>query len=387
MTALLGAVFADALGYGMVIPLLPFYVSDLSGGAVVVGLLGSLYAGAQLFSGPVLGGVSDRLGRRPVLLVCIAGTATAYLTIGLSGTLYVLVAALILDGVTGGNLAIAQAYAADSTAAKHRARGMGLVGAAFGAGLVAGPAAGGLLSLHTPATPVLAASALAFANLLFATAVLPESLPPPHRRQTPLKLMNPLHQLKGVLNIAGLRLLLAVVFLINLPFAVLVSNFPLFTRESFGWSPSTSSLLFAFAGLCAIITQAGLLRVLLPHLGEQRLLPWGLAAAAAALALIGLTPSGWTLYPLVGLLAVGSGLAIPSLTSLLSRRASTEAQGTLMGGQQAIMALAMVSGPVLAGLAFEGISPATPYLAAGVVSAVAVAIAAAALRPRYANGH
>ena len=174
-------VFVDMIGYGIVIPLLPFYVQQQASGAALVGLLGSLYAAMQFVGGPFLGGLSDRVGRRPVLLLCLFGTSFAYLLLGLADTLLLLVAAVVLAGGAAGTLATAQAYIADSTLAGDRARGLGLIGAAFGLGLIAGPVLGGLLSLYSLGAPAFAASALALCNVAFGFFVLPESLPPMRR--------------------------------------------------------------------------------------------------------------------------------------------------------------------------------------------------------------
>jgi MFS transporter, DHA1 family, tetracycline resistance protein len=211
------AVFVDMIGYGIVVPLLPFYAREHASGAVLVGLLGSLYAAAQFVGGPFLGGLSDRAGRRPVLL-CPLGASLAYLLLGLAGSLPLLVAAVALAGLAGATLATAQAYIADVTPPEDRARGLGLVGAAFGLGLVTGPALGGLLSLYSLEAPVFASAALALSNAVFGFFVLPESLPTGRRTRTPLLLLNPVSQLAGVLRMASIRGLLQVVFLLNLSF-------------------------------------------------------------------------------------------------------------------------------------------------------------------------
>src|SRR5918998_1588857 len=179
-------VFVDMIGYGIVVPLLPLYASPYASGAVLVGLLGSLYAAMQFVGGPFLGGLSDRHGRRPVLLTCLLGTSLAYLLLGLAQTLAYLVCAVVLAGAASGTLATAQAYIADSTAREDRARGLGMIGAAFGLGLMAGPAIGGLLSLHSLSTPALFASTLALINFIFGYLTLPESHAPHLRKRIPL---------------------------------------------------------------------------------------------------------------------------------------------------------------------------------------------------------
>src|SRR5918999_263793 len=193
------------VGYGLVIPLLPFYTQQHAAGAALVGLLGSLYAAMQFVGGPFLGGLSDRTGRRPVLVVCLLGASLAYLLLGLAETLFLLFAAVVLAGAAGGTLATAQAYIADSTSPQDRARGLGLIGAAFGLGLMAGPALGGFLSLFSLHAPAFAAAALALCNAAFGFFVLPESLPRKLRVPTSLRRLNPLAQLRRVLGMRNLR--------------------------------------------------------------------------------------------------------------------------------------------------------------------------------------
>lgn len=375
------AVFVDMIGYGIVVPLLPFYASEHASGAVLVGLLGSLYAAMQFVGGPFLGGLSDRAGRRPVLLLCLLGASLAYLLLGLADALPLLVAAVALAGLAGAALATAQAYIADVTPPEDRARGLGLVGAAFGLGLVTGPALGGLLSLYSLSAPAFAAAALAFCNVIFGFVVLPESLPARRRTKIPLLRLNPVSQLGRVLGMGSIRGLLLVVFLLNLSFAGLLVNFPLFTGARFGWGAAANAFFFAFVGLCAVLAQGFLLGKLQPRLGERRLLLGGLAAMALGLGPMPLVPFGPLLYPVVGVLAVGTGLAIPSLAATISRRVSEREQGRVMGGQQAILSLTLVLGPVVSGLAFDHLGVAAPYWIGSLLAMFALLVAAPASRP------
>jgi MFS family permease len=372
-------VFVDMIGYGIVVPLLPFYAREYATGALLVGLLGSLYAAMQFVGGPFLGGLSDRYGRRPVLLTCLLGASLAYLTLGLAQTLTGLVLAVVLAGGASGTLATAQAYIADSTSPEDRAKGLGLIGAAFGLGLMAGPALGGLLSLQSLGAPAFAASALALANTAFGYLILPESLPPRLRRRVPLLRLNPVSQLAGVLRVRDVRPLLLGVLLLNLAFAGLVSNFPLFANARFGWGKTANAFFFAFVGVCAVATQGILIGRLQPRFGEARLVLGGLALVATNLVFVALVPSGALLYPVVGLLALGAGLAIPSVTSVISNRTSGLAQGRLMGGIQAILSVALILGPVLAGLAFDHAGVTAPYLLGGSLAALALLVAARSL--------
>ena len=387
MAFLFVTVFVDMIGYGIVIPLLPFYAQQYASGAVLIGLLGSLYAAMQFFGGPFLGGLSDRAGRRPVLLLCLFGTSFAYLLLGLADTLLLLVVAVALAGVAGGTLATAQAYIADSTSPEDRARGLGLIGAAFGLGLIAGPVLGGLLSLFSLGAPAFAASVLALGNVAFGFFVLPESLPLMRRTSTPILRLNPISQLGGVLRMGNIRALLLAVFLVNLSFAGLLTNFPLFSNVRFGWDATANAFFFAFVGVCAVLTQGVLLGRLQPRFGEKRLLLGGLALMALDLGLVALVPYGPLLYPVVGILALGTGLAIPSLTALISHRVSGREQGKIMGGQQAILSLTLILGPVISGLAFDHLGVPAPYWIGGLLAVLALLVTATASLPEHLGHH
>ncbi|MFN8501085.1 MFS transporter [Kouleothrix sp.] len=365
-------VFVDMLGYGIVIPLLPIYAGRLAAGGTLVGLLGSLYALAQSAGGPVLSGMSDQYGRRPVLLVSLLGTTLAYLLLGVAGSLWLLAAAILLDGITGGNISTAQAYIADSTDADRRSRGFAATGAAFGLGMMAGPALGGLLIRYGLSVPVFVAAAIAGANTLLGLLLLPESLAPEHRARRRLADLNPARQLAAALRPGSLRGLLLTILLLNLAFSGLQSNFPLFSRARFGWQAADNAFFYAFVGTCAVATQAVALGWLRPRLGERRLALGGLALMAANLGLVAVAGRGWMLFPIVALLALGSNLSIPCLTSMLSARVAPGGQGQLMGSMQIVINLALVGGPLLAGLSFDYLGDAAPYALGSLVALAAL---------------
>ena len=362
LTFIFIAVFVNFMGYGMVVPLMPLYVQQQSGGAAVVGALGATYAVMELLASPIIGSLSDRFGRRPVLIACVAGTMSAYILLGLAQSLTVIFLAVALDGITGGTLATAYAYVADVTTPQSRARGMGLVGAAFGLGVIAGPAFGGLLSQFGLALPALIAAGVAGANILFGLLILPESLPRERRAATPaLQTFNWMGQVTNLLRLMPIRSLLVGMFLLNLAFSGLQNNFPLYSQARFGWTPTENGVFFAFVGICAVLIQGVLYGRIQPRFGEHRLARAGLVFMAIGLAGMALAPEPWMLYPSVAVVALGTGSAIPSLTGLVSQRLPSEAQGRLMGGTQAILGLAMIGGPLLSGFAFEQIVPAAPY--------------------------
>ena len=375
LTIIFLTIYLDVFTYGMVAPLLPFFVLRYEGGALLAGLLGSLYAVMQLISGPVLGPLSDRYGRRPVLLGCLVGTLAAYTLLGLGQALVFVFLAVLLDGLTGGNLTTAQAYVADITSDAERARGIGMVGAAMGLGMMTGPALGGLLGAVDLRWPALAGCVVAGVNILIGIFLLPESLPPT-RRAANLHLAG-LHigaQLSAAFRQTGLPVLLITLFGLNLSFSGLQSNFPLFSQARFGWGELENGLFFAFVGVCAVITQGVLVGKLSPRLGERHLVWSGLALLAAMLIGVALVRQDWQLYPVVGLAALGSGLSIPALSSLISQAAPSDSQGRVMGGMQSMLSLAAILGPALAGLVFENLSPAAPYWTGSLFAAAALGI-------------
>lgn len=391
-------VFIDLLGAGIVLPLLPYYVKIIEQSssnaladnrAIIVGLLAASFSLMQFVCAPILGALSDRFGRRPVLLISLLGTGISYIVFGLADRLIglgaaamlaVLFGARILDGITGGNISTAQAYIADITTPENRAKGLGMIGAAFGLGFMLGPALGGLLSGISLEAPAFAAATLALANVVFGYFMLPESLPPEKRTAVPLAKMSPVARLRGVLGNPAIRPLLAGIFMLNLAFAGMQSNFAVYSDARFGFGPAENAFIFAFIGLMAVIMQGFLLRRLVPRFGETRLAVVGLALMATAFGLIALAPQPWTLYPIMGLLAAGSGLATPSLTSLVSRRVPAQAQGATLGGAQALNSLTMVLGPLLAGALFDTVGLQAPYVVGGLLVAIALVIIALAVR-------
>lgn len=379
-----GCVLVDMVGYGMIVPLLPFIVRERSESALLVGLLSSLYALMQLLVAPVLGALSDRVGRRPVLLGCVLASGAAYALLGVAASaasLELIFVAMALGGAAGATIPTAQAYIADTTAPEDRARGLGLLGAAFGLGLMLGPAAGGLLSVYGLGVPAFLAAGLAVLNGLYGLVALPESLPPERRTRQPIRLGGLAGQVAGALAERDVRPLLLAIFLLNLAFAGLQSNFALYSSARFGWDATANGVFFAFVGLCAVLTQGVLIGRLLPALGEPALVVGGLALMAACLGLTAVAPAGWALYPLVGLMALGTGLAIPSITSIVSRRAGEGRQGVVMGGMQSILSATLVIGPALAGLLFDTVGPRAPYVSGGLLAGAAFLAAAAGLRP------
>lgn len=372
---LLFSIFVDLLGYGVMLPLLPFYVQAQDGGAAIAGGLMSVYSAVQLVSGPVLGALSDRYGRKPILLICLFGTSLSYLLLGLANSLFVIFLAVFLDGLTGSNLTLAHAYIADSTTAETRSRGMSLAGVAFGLGLMAGPALGGLLSGYGLSVPAFTASFLAFTNTVFGLFFLPESLPPERRAASLSLVFSWMAQFKSIFLRRNIQKFLAALFLLNLAFAGLQTNFPLYSNQRFGWTPAQNSYFYLYVGVWGIFVQGYLFSRLQPRLGERFLALFGLACMAAGLAGMALAPAAWTLFPAVAVVALGTGFSIPSLTALLSLRVPDHEQGRLLGGTQTLLSLTNIFGPTLAGVTFELIAFSAPYFLGSVLALAAFAVA------------
>lgn len=356
-------VFLDLLGAGILLPVIPYFVKPFRADATTVGVLSLSFFAAQFLATPALGVLSDRYGRRPVLLSSIFGSAVGYFLFGIGGSLAILFFARLLDGVSGGNISTAQAYIADVTRPEDRAKSFALIGVAFGLGFMIGPAAGGALSKISLSAPAWAAGILGLATTVFGYFALPESLPPERRRRTPLTMadLNPFRALRGALDRPALKLLLFAVFVFNVANSALHSNFPVFTSARFGYGPDWNGFLLALVGVTAGLTQGLLVRRLAPVYGERKLVLAGLVLAAVTFAWIAAAFSAWSLCGALMANAVGVSLAAPSFTGLISQSAGAGEQGAILGAMTAMSCLGRVAGPLWAGLTFDSLGPGAPY--------------------------
>jgi DHA1 family tetracycline resistance protein-like MFS transporter len=357
-------VFVDLVGFGLIIPLLPFYAERFGASPQLVTLLLAIFSLMSMLAAPLWGRLSDRIGRRPVLMASMAAAALAYLWLGFASELWMLFAARAFAGICAGNVAAAQAYIADVTPPEKRARGMGMIGAAFGLGFIIGPALGGIVAGNDLATadlqtPGLIAAGLSVVAFLGVVLLLPESLPAAVQAR---RARSRIAALYSAFHRPVLGRLLAVFFLVILAFAGMEATFALWAMREYGWGPAQIGYVFTYVGLLSAVMQGGLIGPLTRRFGEERLMQSGLALIALGLLLL---PLAGTLPPLivaVTALSIGMGAMQPSLNSLISRRAGADEQGEVMGIAQSVGSLARVLGPIIAGALFEAFGRNSPFL-------------------------
>lgn len=368
------------MGIGLVGPVVPFlaerFARDSRNLAFIVSVLSLSYSAAAFLAAPVLGALSDKYGRRPILIVSVLGSAAGYVMFGLAGATWMLVCGRLIDGLTAGNFSAVFAAVSDSTAPEERGRSFGVVGAGVGAGFILGPAIGGLLSRYGLSAPLYFAAGLAIANALFGFFFMPETRP--HElTDAPLRgaRLNPFLQLRSLFAIESIRPLLYVSVLFAAPFAMMTTLIALLTKDALGWSASQVSVLFVLIGLGDITVQGFLLGKILRAFGER-----GAALGGVVLAVLGmLGMAGTALLHVPTLIffstvafAVGEGVFNACLSSLLSQAAGREDQGKVHGGSQGLQSLTQVVGPALGGGLYARVAPPAPFVfGAGLLVAAA----------------
>jgi len=375
-------VFIHLLGFGIIIPLLPYYAETYGATGFTVGLLTTSFSFCQFLFAPVWGRLSDRVGRRPVLIGSLLVTGLSYLIYAGAGTLAMLFASRMLAGVAGAVLSTAQAYVADTTTRENRTKGMGLIGAAFGMGFIFGPAIGGILSRWGFAVPAYASAGLALAAALFALLRLPESLPAGIRAEASARRTSRT-SFRGAFRRPVVGAVLGLFFVATLCFSGMEAILALFSQRFFGWGPHEIGYLFAYVGVVAASMQMGIVGNLARRFGERALVRAGLFLMGAAFVTAGLVPPLALFLVVMGAIAVASGLLTPSLSGLVSIATPPEEQGGILGIYQSLGSLARAVGPFLGGLVFDVVSPGAPLWMAGIVL-FAAALAAARLPRREA---
>lgn len=377
MFALFLTVFVDLVGFGIIIPFLPFFAESFDAPPSEVTLLMTAFSLAQFIAAPLWGRLSDRIGRKPVLVITLFGLAVAYVSLAFAQSLWMLFATRIFAGLMAGNIAIAQAAAADLSTPAERPKAMGMIGAAFGLGFLIGPAIGGLLASAkigaTPiAAPAFAAAALSSVALILALTIFKESRPTvgaaehgPGRIQS----------LRETFSKPGLRIFIAMAFLIPLAFAGVESTMALWTEHTFGWGARDNGYLFSFLGLIAVITQGALVGRLSRRASEKTLVAVAAGFTIVGFLLVASLPVFWPAVTGFGLIVFGISLATPSIASLISRVSAASVQGTVAGASHATQALARILGPAAAGALFQTVGPSGPYIFGTILMAALLMLA------------
>lgn len=379
-------VLVDLLGFTIVMPLLAPFAQQYGFSGLQIGLLFAAYPMCQLVSGPILGRLSDRYGRRPILIVSQAGTAISFVILGLSSDFTVMFLARMLDGASGGNILVAQAYVADVTKPEDRSRGMGLIGMAFGLGFVLGPLLAGLL-LALPVAhewrlrlPFLVAAGFSTLAWLLVLTRLPESLHGEVGARQPARVLT----WRGLVDASrlpkvGALVLLGALFV--LAFAAMEGTFSLYLKDRFDWSPARAAYGFAFLGLVSAFVQGGMIRRLVPRYGEPRLILIGLATVAAGFAALASFRNWPGLVGATLLVGVGQGLVSPTVSGLLSRVTPASEQGAVFGTNSSAQTLARMINYAVANLLLARAGSAAPYWEAAAIAAVAFLLALVVVGP------
>ncbi|MBC1318828.1 MFS transporter [Listeria welshimeri] len=362
------AVFLCGMGFSIIMPVVPFlvapYVNNSSEQALMVTLLTSVYALCVFFAAPGLGALSDRFGRRPVLLLCFIGSAIGYFIFGLGGALWVLFLGRIIEGITGGSISTLFAFFADITPQENRTKYFGWVSAAAGAGAALGPAFGGFIAHFGYAMPFFFGAAITLLNFLFGYFYMPESLKKEHRlKSIPLMRLNPFSQLLNILTIKNLGRLLISGFFIWVPNGSLQAVMSQFAIDSFSWKPVLIGMMFSIMGIQDILSQAFIMPKLLLKLTDKQIAIFGMIAEIIGYTLIAAS-SIFAFAPLliIGMFIFGFGDSIfgPSFNGMVSKSASASEQGRIQGGSQAIQSLARIIGPIIGGQIYITLGHAAP---------------------------
>ena len=392
LTFIVITVLLDVIGFGLIAPVLPALLVQLTGkpvneAAMLGGLLAFTYAATQFVCAPILGNLSDRFGRRPVLLFAIAAYGVDYLVMGFAPTFAWLFAGRLASGIAGASFTPAYAYVADVSPPERRAQNFGLISAAFGVGFILGPAIGGLLGGLGPRAPFFAAACLSLANFVYGSFALPESLPPERRRPFDWKRANPLGTLLQVRRYPVVLGLLSALFLWMVAHQVMPSTWAFYTKYRFGWSEATIGASLAAAGAVMAVSQASLMRLLVPRLGERRSALLGIAVACVGYLGYATATTGWMMFAWLATWFFGA-LVMPSTNGLMSRLVPPDAQGELQGAVACLFSLSSIVGPPLLTQLFGHFSapnapvrvPGAAFFASAILAAACLAVYAATTR-------
>ncbi|MGH7469905.1 MAG: MFS transporter [Longimicrobiales bacterium] len=375
LAVLYAAVLIDMTGFGMVLPLLPFYARDMGATPLQVTLLIASYAAMQLAAAPFWGRVSDRRGRRPLLIGGLFVSSFSYLLFGLADSLWLLLFSRIIAGAAGGTISLAQAYIADTTTHDERARGMGHLGAASGLGVMMGPAIGGLFSSLGPEYPGLVAAALCAANAIAAIYLLPESRLEHMRGDLQHAQASTMRGWLRSMTRYPLSLLLSIYFLTISSFTAMTSVLALYLADAFNANAHSMAVMFTLAGAATVVVRGLLLGPLVRRWGEGGTVRIGVVALGLSLLAMPLLPSITAANFVTVVYALGAGTLFPALASLVSRATDSGSQGSILGGSQVVGGLGRVVGPMWAGLLFQSVAITSPFHVGAVLVALAGVLA------------
>ena len=376
------SVFLCGIGFGIIAPVVPFlvqpYVNNPKDQAIIVIMLTSVYALCVFFAAPGLGALSDRYGRRPLLLICLLGSAVGYLVFGIGGTLWMLFAGRIIEGVTGGSISTIFAYFADITPKEQRTKYFGWISAVSGAGFVIGPTLGGLLARFGYSIPMYFGAIITLFNFIYGFFYMPESLNEKNRlKKITFMRLNPFTQLINILSMKKLKSLLIPAFLLWIPAGALQGVFSQLTIDTFNWQPAIIGLVFSIIGIQDVISQGFIMPKLLLKLSDVQIAILGMVSEITGYCFIAISAL-FSFYPvfIAGMFIFGFGDSIfgPSFNGMISKSADTGEQGRVLGGSQSVQALARIIGPVIGGQVYVSLSHAAPAFMGAILITAAVLI-------------
>jgi len=350
-------IFVNLIGFGIIIPLLPFYAETFGASPIVIGLLFAIFSLCQLVAAPALGDLSDRYGRRPILIFSLLGTVVSFVMLALAHSIVMLFLARIVDGLSGGNISTARAYVADVTEPKDRARAYGLIGAAFGLGFIMGPALSGMLAQVSITAPIWAAAALTFVAAAMAWFWLPETV---HRANAGAG--NPLSYLPGLLQRPGIRRVLTVDFIYWFAFSIFQTTFALFAARRFDFNASRTGYFMAGFGVLGAVIQGGFIRPIVKRTGDKPMFIAGVLFSIVGLVAAALSHSVMLFALSLVPLAFGMGFGHPTVSSLVSRAGRGDEQGRVQGAASAVESLGRTFGPVWGNASLQRYGEATPFV-------------------------
>lgn len=368
----------DAMGIGLILPVMPDLIVEVEGGtigsaAIWGGILATTFAVMQFIFGPILGSLSDRYGRRPVLLISLLVMSIDYLVMAVAGTIWLLFLTRVIGGITAATQSTANAFIADMSEPHEKSANFGLMGAAFGLGFVLGPVIGGLLGEYGTRAPFYAAAALGAINLVFGYFVLPETVTDKIRRPFAWRRANPFGAFKALGTLDGVHRLIFLVFLYEFAFIVYPSTWAFYTKEAFDWSPRMVGISLALFGIGIAIVQGVLMRYALKRVGERGTIIYGIAFNFSAFVMLTMITNGWVALAFIPLTALGA-VVTPALQGLMSQRASDDQQGELQGVIASAKSIAMIFSPLVMTQAFYAFTNDTGAYFPGAAFALSAAL-------------